>query len=59
MHTSTKARAKAAQTIAAKHYESGNQSKSLKAVWRRNVFPTTYKRGSGGTFNDVAAAGDF
>ena len=39
MYTSTKARVKAAQTIAAKHYEKGNQSKSLKAVWRQYVAP--------------------
>ncbi len=39
MYTSTKARAKAAQMIAAKHYEQGNQSKSRKAVWRRYVAP--------------------
>lgn len=40
MFTSTKARAKAAQMIAAKHYEQGNQSKSRKAVWRRYIAPT-------------------
>lgn len=39
MYTSTKARARAAQMIAAKHYEKGNQSKSRKAVWRRYVAP--------------------
>lgn len=40
MYTSTKARAKAAQMIAAKHFEQGNQSKSRKAVWRRYIAPT-------------------
>lgn len=39
MYTSTKARARAAQMIAAKHYEQGNQSKSRKAVWRRYIAP--------------------
>lgn len=40
MYTSTKARARAAQMIAAKRYEQGNQSKSRKAVWRQYVAPT-------------------
>lgn len=39
MHISTKTRARRAQEIAAKHYEEGNQSKSLKAVWRRYIEP--------------------
>lgn len=40
MYTSTKARAKAAQMIVAKHYEVGVQAKSRKAVWRRYIVPT-------------------
>lgn len=39
MQTSTLIRARAAQKIAAKHYEVGNQSKCYRAVWRRFVFP--------------------
>ena len=39
MHISTKTRARRAQEIAAKHYEEGNQSKNLKAVWRRYIEP--------------------
>jgi hypothetical protein len=39
MQASTLIRARAAQRIAAKHYEVGNQSKCYKAVWRRFVFP--------------------
>ena len=38
-HESTLTRARMAQKIAAKHYEEGNQSKSLKAVWRRFIEP--------------------
>lgn len=37
MYTSTIARARAAQMIAAKHYEQGNQSKCRKAIWRRYI----------------------
>ena len=40
MFESTKIRAKEAQAIAKKHFEDGNQSKSLKAVWRRYARPT-------------------
>lgn len=40
MYTSTKARAKAAQMIAAKHFEKGVQRKSRKAVWRQYIAPT-------------------
>ena len=39
MYTSTKARAKAAQKIAAKHFEDGVQAKSRKAVCRRYIAP--------------------
>lgn len=39
MHESTIARAKAAQMIAAKHFEAGNQAKSRKAVWRHYAAP--------------------
>lgn len=39
MQTSTFVRARAAQKIAAKHFEDGNQAKSLKAVWRRYIYP--------------------
>lgn len=39
MHPSTKARVKAAQMIAAKHFEAGVQAKSRKAIWRHYVAP--------------------
>ncbi len=37
MHLSTKTRARRAQEIVAKYYEEGNQSKCLKAIWRRYI----------------------
>ncbi len=39
MHLSTKTRARRAQEIVAKYYEEGNQSKCLKAIWRRYIEP--------------------
>ena len=39
MFTSTLFRACQAQKIAAEHYESGNQAKCYKAIWRRFILP--------------------
>lgn len=39
MLASTKARAKEAQMIVAKHFEAEVQAKSRKAVWRRYIAP--------------------
>lgn len=39
MHASTIQRINSAKKIAAQYYEPGNQSKSLKAVWRRYIVP--------------------
>ena len=39
MYASTIQRINSAKKIAAQYYESGNQSKSLKAVWRRYIVP--------------------
>lgn len=39
MLASVYARAKAAQRIAAQHYEVGVQAKSLKAIWQRHIYP--------------------
>lgn len=39
MHASTIQRIITAKKIAAQYYEAGNQSKSLKGVWRRYIVP--------------------
>ena len=38
-YNSTLTRAQMAQRIAAKHYEPGNYSKSLRAVWKNYISP--------------------
>lgn len=39
MYSSTRARIKEIQEITKKHYETGNQSKCYRAVWKNHIYP--------------------
>lgn len=39
MYISTQARIKEIQKITQKHYETGNQSKCYRAVWKHHIYP--------------------